>query len=231
MQAPLLVTNKIVSKQGSRNSESPKNVKQTTLQKSDSDDIIITTDVNQTQALKVSWSEFRFFQIDETWQRHWCDKLSLPFCCTYTRSIGSSTTILTKPNMQTKKVMLGDGNCLFRSFSYVLTGSQEYHLDVRTLICHHMTTISDLVEQHTHPHSVQQYIAQSKMNNNNVWGTHIEILTFANLCESNVYVFNVQTQHWDIFTPNFRLRGMNVSTQSVYLLHPLAHYDVVTSCQ
>ena len=45
--------------------------------------------------------------------------------------------MLTVPDMRTMKVMMGDGNCLFRSLFYVLTGSQDHHLAVRLLICNH----------------------------------------------------------------------------------------------
>ncbi len=98
----------------------------------------------------VSWPQFRFFQVDEDWRRQWCSKLGLPYC-TYKRSIGSSNTILTRPDRQSVRVMLGDGNCLFRSLSCVLTGSQQHHLLVRCLICNHMSSITHLLLPHIHP--------------------------------------------------------------------------------
>ena len=47
----------------------------------------------------------------------------------------------------------GDGNCMFRSESYVMTGSQEHHLEVRHLevrakTLEHMETIAPLVLGH-----------------------------------------------------------------------------------
>ena len=69
------------------------------------------------------------------------------------------------------------------------------------------------------------------MNNNNVWDTDVEIFTFANLCQTNVYyVYSVaQQSSWCVFPPTLSLSNIDVSTESVYLLHPPDHYDVITS--
>ena len=34
------------------------------------------------------------------------------------------------------KPVKGDGNCLFWSFSYVITGSEEHHLEIRRWVVH-----------------------------------------------------------------------------------------------
>ena len=49
----------------------------------------------------------------------------------------------------------GDGNCMFRSVSYVMTGSQEQYLEVRAKTLKHMETIAPLVLGHIRgPHSM-----------------------------------------------------------------------------
>ncbi len=124
------------------------------------------------------------------------------------------------------KVIHGDGNCLFRSLSCVLTGSQQHHL----LDCNHLSSITHSLLPHIHPCiSVEDYITHTKMDNNNRWGTDIEIFTFANMCQTNAYVFSVQQSNWCVFSPTLSVRNIDVSTQSVYLLHPQSHYDLVTS--
>ena len=75
--------------------------------------------------------------------------------------------------------MQGDGNCLFRSFSYLLTGSQEHHFLVRTLICNYMRSIGDLLLFVLVSGNVLDHLTNSNMTNNFVWGTDIEIYTFA----------------------------------------------------
>ena len=47
---------------------------------------------------------------------------------------GGPNVPLTPPDMRTVKHIRGDGNCLFRAFSYIITGSEEQHMAVRTAI-------------------------------------------------------------------------------------------------
>ena len=75
----------------------------------------------------------------------------------------------------------GDGNCLFRSFSYAITGRQNYHRLIRIRIIDHMKTIESALLPHIGT-SVQEYLTQSKMNCDGVWGTDIEIFTLQLLC-------------------------------------------------
>ena len=57
-----------------------------------------------------------------------------------------------KTNKQTHPIG-GDGNCMFRSVSYVMTGSQEHHLEVRAKTLEHMETIAPLTLGHIRGHS------------------------------------------------------------------------------
>ncbi len=63
---------------------------------------------------KMTWPQFRFFVIDEEWQRF---QFGLQFVSRCKTSGGDCNTVLTGPDMRSIKVMLGDGNCLFRSLS------------------------------------------------------------------------------------------------------------------
>ncbi len=148
----------------------------------------------------------------------------------YDRSSGSSDTPLTAPTAPCVQHILGDGNCLFRSLSFVLTGSQQSHMNVHLLICEHMHTISRLMLSHISPcTSVQEYISSSRMNVSTVWGSNREIFTFANMCQVNVYVYDMQHRSWSVYSPNLASNVMNVdcSIKSVYLRHPRDHYNVV----
>ena len=61
-----------------------------------------------------------------------------------------------------------DGNCLFRSFSYIITGSQGQHMAVRRAILNHMIHIAYfLLYMFRHMpqqcSSIQQYIRHTHM--------------------------------------------------------------------
>ena len=68
--------------------------------------------------------------------------------------------ILTKP--ATLHNILGDGNCLFRALSYVITGRQVYHTVVRYKILDHMSSIENQLLPHMNM-SLSNYIQLSGM--------------------------------------------------------------------
>ncbi len=77
--------------------------------------------------------------------------------------------------------------------------------------------------------TVLDHLRNSNMRNNFVWGTDIEIYTFAHMCETNVYLFCESFDSWALHSRNLSVRDMDVSGKSVYLYHPIDHYDVVCS--
>ena len=74
----------------------------------------------------------------------------------------------------------GDGNCLFRTLSFIITGSEEQHTLVREAILHHMLQIAHfMLSHHIIIHSsVSKYIQHTCMDQDGTWGTDIEILTY-----------------------------------------------------
>ena len=104
--------------------------------------------------------------------------------------------------------------------SCVLTGSEDHHMLVWLLVCNHMYSMLHLLLPHIHPHtSVEAYIAHN-MERNITWGTDVEIFTFANMCQTNVYVYSVEQKCWCVFTASCSLRSLDVSTESLYFIHP-----------
>ena len=75
--------------------------------------------------------------------------------------------MLTRPN-RTKNIG-GDGNCLFRCFSYVVTGSQEYYQAVHAAMVAHMPVIPNLFTT-SDVASVQEYLNITGMADNGTWG-------------------------------------------------------------
>ena len=67
------------------------------------------------------------------------------------------------------------------------------------------------------------------MNVSTVWGSNREIYTFANMCQVNVYVYDMHRPSWSIYSPNMASGVLNVdfTIRSVYLRHPRDRYDEV----
>ena len=42
------------------------------------------------------------------------------------------------------------------------------------------------------------------MEHNGTWGTDVELLTFANLCQTNVYVYNTECYTWIVYPLAFQ---------------------------
>ena len=52
---------------------------------------------------------------------------------------------LKRPDARRVRHILGDGNCLFRSFSYLIAGCEDQHVAVRAAILTHMRTIGNFL--------------------------------------------------------------------------------------
>lgn len=108
--------------------------------------------------------------------------------------------------------IVGDGNCLFRALSFAITGDEEQHAVVRSLIC-------DFLESTGHQKA-------GEMRQNKVWGTTTEILAAAEMFQLNVCVWASfgRVHTWHIHKP----KG-DTATQSVYLENKTGnHFNVVT---
>ncbi len=81
--------------------------------------------------------------------------------------------------------VLGDGNCLFRCFSYAVYGTEERHYKIRLLLVDFMLLNSSLFTAACHPATVEEHNIRMRLNY--VWGTHTEILAFAAFFQLPVY--------------------------------------------
>ena len=108
---------------------------------------------------------FSFHSVDFEWQQSACQQLGLQYT-TQTRVRAEGPTVpLTRPDMHSVRRIQGDGNCLFRAFSYILTRSEEQHLAVRHAVLDHMINNAQFFLGHhlTGYNSVQSYIVWTKM--------------------------------------------------------------------
>ena len=103
----------------------------------------------------------------------------------------------------------GDGNCMFRSVSYVMTGSQEHHLEVCAKTLEHMETIAPLVLGHIRGRSSamskfssdKEYVQYTKMDKQGTWGTEIELLVLSHLLKTSIYTYLTTNKKWFVFSP------------------------------
>ena len=103
-------------------------------------------DVRVLQAEReTTWTHLRYYQTDEVWQREKCTQLGLRFHNTNNFENGGPNVFLNRPNTERILGAIGDGNCLFRCFSQIITGSPDQHYAVRMCIIRYMRHISHLI--------------------------------------------------------------------------------------
>ena len=93
---------------------------------------------------------------------------------------------------------------MFCSFSYLITGTERQHAQVRRAILDHL----HLIEHWMLPHfgdrglSATAYIGGTHMDRNGTWGSDIEILTLAHMLNTCVYVYDPIYRSWDRYGPH-----------------------------
>ena len=125
----------------------------------------------------------------------------------------------------------GDRICLFRSFSYIITGTEDQVMHIRTAITNHMVGIAHHLLDHyiLDYDSIQAYQQATCVNKASSWGTEIEILTLAHLLQTSMFSYSTVDCQWHRFGPANVDRQLhhNLTQQGMYIRHPPAHFDVV----
>ena len=157
-----------------------------------------------------------------------CQILSSALCLEFKEVVHfGKYTELTKPKdiHHTRR----DGNCFFRSVSYVLTGSEQSHSVFREKLIRHMkNNIKDILRNYL-AKDVVYYINNSNMENNGTWATDAEIMSSANLVGMDIimYVKSGKCFNWLIYPASFTLKKR--SEYAIYLTNIDNHFDVILS--
>ena len=186
------------------------------------DDCVITGEASE--------SPLKFDPVTSDWQQRACQQLGLQYYAPTRVRPGGPNVPLTHPNMRS---IQGDGNCLFRALSYIITGYEEQHMAVRNAILDHMVTIAHFLLSHhlLNYDSIQTYIVASDMDKEYTWGTDIEMLTLSHLLNTPIVSYCEQFGNWQRNSPHnldIILRD-EINQISMYLLHSHNHFNVVWS--
>ena len=170
------------------------------------------------------------------------DKLNLRFVRPFERESGGPDVILTLPDTFHLRRIGGDGNCLFRAMSFIITGSESQHFEIRTSIIAHMLNIPELLTgrgadghnnylsyYHGGYRSVENYLARTNMANEGAWGTDLEMSLLAHMLDIVVYSYKAG-QFWIACFPKGIDHSLpeDVNKKSIYIYYTGNHYDVVT---
>ena len=137
---------------------------------------------------------FSYHPVNEHWQIGACAAMGLRYVCANGVSAGGPAVPLRRPNLTTLKNTRGDGNCMFRALSYLITGTQAQHLGERAAIVRHLLQYDDLfmcsaqVGVNVNYNSLSEYIIGKQMDNNKEWGTEVELFAICHLLRTKVYI-------------------------------------------
>ena len=130
---------------------------------------------------------FNYHPVDKDWQEHACRAVGLRFKFVAQVAQGGPNVALRRP-----KSLIRDGNCLFRAFSYLITGDECHHRKVRSEIdFRHMREIEGLLLAIpfvlSNCSSVSEYVNTTGMDKNRTWGTEAEKFVLAHKNEIPIY--------------------------------------------
>ena len=146
----------------------------------------------------------------------------------------------------------GDGNCLFRCFSFFLFGREGQHLTVRSILMRVENLNKEVFEgklTDLNEPSIREHV--HKLLRPNTWGTHVEIMAAATYFQVPVYFCYKNTMgiyKWDVVKPLCPLEKLRLPdltgmfadippkpddlpplTHFELLYHSNVHYDCVVS--
>ena len=180
---------------------------------------------------RTEWSEYRFCCVDEQWQQDACNRLGLPFYRASGMGPGGPTVNLRRPG-RTRNIQ-GDGNCLFRCFSYIITGSEQHYREIRSAIVAHLPNIEHiLISESDNIHNVDDYLRRTRMNRNATWGTEKEVWALAHMLNTPVYAYKADENSWFYQNPQ-TIDPDNlfhfITDPAIYLVNANNHYTPVMS--
>ena len=155
-----------------------------------------------------------FSPVSKIWQREKCKFLQLTYVCgvLYDNESADKTLQIRELRPSKEKRISPDGNCLFRSISYVITGSDHNHQEIRDILVQNMRgnyreecnkycyEENDKLLLSGGCNTIEQHIQRSKMDHTGSWGTDLELFLVAKLLKTDIFVYRDSESSWMKFS-------------------------------
>jgi len=170
---------------------------------------------------------FSFRPTTAAWRKRQCAKLNLPPPQRLPKRLNKAKLgVPVKVNSTA-----GDGNCFFRTVSYELCGSAEYHAQVRDAIVTFMSSGDNAKMFHDYTtKAVATYLSETHMNEAGTWATDVEIVAAATLLQTAIYVYSDvnNPRKWYKHKPLLQGVGSQCS-ENMYITNLRNHFERVVS--
>ena len=132
--------------------------------------------------------------MSEKWQREMCIKLGLNFHSSNDQPSNFVGKSISEFQPWETTEILRDGNCFFRCLSKILTGSQNSHLDLRSIICHFIATEGTTqFGWYFHQKGVtpcEYFLNENLVHLEDMWATDAEVMAASAILDADIYVAN-----------------------------------------
>lgn len=149
-------------------------------------------------------------RVTKEWQQAKANQLKLKLTNNHLADISSNVDIT------------GDGNCLFRAVSYIISRSEEYYRLLRAKACETILNFEGVFAPlfADRYQSAKDYLSSTKMTRNGTYGTDTEVFALATLLQTSIYVkgrYNATERAWHCHNPLVRIEDIPQSQHSIYL--------------
>ena len=136
--------------------------------------------------------------------------------------------------------ILDDGNCLFSSLAVALGLSQDCSSILRNIIVSNMmfinfppNSLQTTIYSADFPNqyrvllctSIQEYLSLSKMEENGVFGTCVEIYAFCQIFQMDVYLYHVPLKSWLVYDFSLSTNRRGIFIQQTWNAN---HFEVIS---
>ena len=140
------------------------------------------------------------------------------------------------------KKIAGDGNCLFSSLCYWITGSVDDQATVRNILVKNMIgkyrDVCYSYIKNKYPVTVSgfrstiDYVNKIRMRRDKIWGTDTELFCAALILQTDIWVYSV-ANNWEIFSGSGKSIGEVIQSPpsnylgSIYIHYTGNHYEPI----
>ena len=185
----------------------------------------------------------KFNAVNSCWQREKCKDLGLNYTLgiIYENEATNKALEIRRLVPSREKRISPDGNCLFRSLSFVITGTDYNHQLIRELIVNkvkgeyreqsskYCNAHNDLLPE-SKCQSVEEYLKISMMDCIGSWGTDLEIFLMAQILRTDIFVYKDDERNWMKFSGygfNDRHSVHELTESRIYLRLYMSHFQPV----
>ena len=175
-------------------------------------------------------SHMVFHPINADWQESHKGVFQLSFATTKLIPVdsGAKRIVATTTGPSLRHPTLGDGNCFFRAMSSLVTGEETYHTFIRGQTCTFLQKHSEGMIGITQK---SNYLQQSRMFEDGVWATEVEVFACATMLNTNIYVYTQsgKQRQWLKHEPVEKLVTENLpaTNRALYLANMFQHFEPV----